>query len=44
MVFAWARDQRVPIAFVLAGGYLGPRLDRDGLVALHRLTVEAAAA
>ena len=28
---------------VLAGGYLGPGLDADGLVDLHRLTVSAAA-
>jgi hypothetical protein len=34
----------VPIAFVLAGGYLGPELERAGLVALHRLTLEAARA
>jgi hypothetical protein len=34
----------IPIAFVLAGGYLGPELERAGLVALHRLTLEAARA
>jgi hypothetical protein len=33
-----------PVAFVLAGGYLGPELERVGLVALHRLTLEAACA
>lgn len=43
MVFAWAREQRLPIAFVLAGGYSGPRLAQDALVDLHRLTIEAAA-
>jgi hypothetical protein len=32
------------VAFVLAGGYLGPELERVGLVALHRLTLEAACA
>ncbi len=42
MVFDWARVQGVPIAFVLAGGYLGSGLDRAGLVALHRLTIAAA--
>ena len=43
LVFAWCRVRRLPIAFVLAGGYIGPGLDEDGLVALHRLTVSAAA-
>ncbi|MEO8161761.1 MAG: hypothetical protein ABI588_10105, partial [Arenimonas sp.] len=43
MVFEWCRDRRLPVAFVLAGGYLGPQLDRAGLVALHRLTLAAAA-
>ena len=41
-VFSWCRMRGVPIAFVLAGGYLGRELDRAGLVALHRLTLEAA--
>ena len=41
-VFSWCRMRGVPIAFVLAGGYLGPELNRAGLVALHRLTLEAA--
>ncbi len=43
-VFSWCRMRGVPIVFVLAGGYLGPELDRAGLVALHRLTLEAACA
>jgi acetoin utilization deacetylase AcuC-like enzyme len=43
-VFSWCRMRAVPIAFVLAGGYLGPELERAGLVALHRLTLEAACA
>jgi acetoin utilization deacetylase AcuC-like enzyme len=42
-VFAWASARELPIAFVLAGGYLGPGLDQAGLVALHRLTLAAAA-
>jgi hypothetical protein len=28
---------------MLAGGYIGERLDQPGLTALHRLTLEAAA-
>src|ERR1700761_5121115 len=43
LVFEWCRDRRLPIAFVLAGGYLGPRLDMPGLVELHRLTLGVAA-
>ena len=42
LVFAWARRRAIPIAFVLAGGYIGPRLDKETLVGLHRLTVAAA--
>jgi hypothetical protein len=41
-VFSWCRMRGIPIAFVLAGGYLGPELNRAGLVALHRLTLDAA--
>ena len=43
MVFDWARRRKLPIAFVLAGGYTGTSLDRAQLVSLHRLTVSAAA-
>jgi hypothetical protein len=28
---------------VLAGGYMSERLDMDGIVDLHRLTIEASA-
>jgi hypothetical protein len=41
---SWCRTRGIPIAFILAGGYLGPELERAGLVALHRLTLEAACA
>ena len=44
LVFEWAARLRIPIAFVLAGGYTSTRLDVDGLVGLHRLTIAAAAA
>jgi len=43
LVFAWCRAQRLPVAFVLAGGYIGGGLTAAGLVALHRLTLAAAA-
>jgi acetoin utilization deacetylase AcuC-like enzyme len=43
LVFAWCRAHAIPVAFVLAGGYVSPRLPRERLVALHRLTVEMAA-
>lgn len=42
LVFGWCEARRLPIAFVLAGGYLGPNLDEAGLVRLHRLTLAAA--
>jgi acetoin utilization deacetylase AcuC-like enzyme len=43
-VFDWCRQQHLPVAFMLAGGYIGEGLDQAGLTALHRLTLEAAAA
>ena len=43
LVFDWCRSRGTPVAFVLAGGYVGPRLDRETLVALHRQTIVAAA-
>lgn len=43
MVFSWARSHGVPVAWVLAGGYMSERLDMDGIVDLHRLTIEASA-
>jgi acetoin utilization deacetylase AcuC-like enzyme len=43
MVFDWCSNRELPIAFVLAGGYVGPRLDRESLVNLHRLTLSVAA-
>jgi acetoin utilization deacetylase AcuC-like enzyme len=43
LVFEWCASRRRPIAFVLAGGYIGRGLDELGLVALHRLTLTAAA-
>jgi acetoin utilization deacetylase AcuC-like enzyme len=44
IVFEWCRRQRVPVAFVLAGGYINARFDESMLVDLHRLTLLAAAA
>jgi acetoin utilization deacetylase AcuC-like enzyme len=44
LVFAWCREQNLPVAFVMAGGYLRPpRMDEARLVELHRLTLAAAA-
>jgi acetoin utilization deacetylase AcuC-like enzyme len=42
-VFEWAAAHGLPVAFVLAGGYVGPRLPKETLVALHRHTVRFAA-
>ena len=43
IVFEWSRRRKMPVAFVLAGGYIGPNLDEPGLVELHRLTLAWAA-
>ena len=42
LVFGWCSHRKLPVAFVLAGGYLGPHLDEQGLVDLHRLTLAQA--
>jgi len=41
IVFEWCRRRALPVAFVLAGGYTGARLDKSELVDLHRLTLFA---
>jgi acetoin utilization deacetylase AcuC-like enzyme len=44
LVFDWCRHRRLPVAFVMAGGYLKPpRMDEARLIDLHRLTLTAAA-
>lgn len=43
MVFEWAKGYGVPVAWVLAGGY-NTGIDMDGLVDLHRIAFEEAAA
>ncbi len=42
LVCAWCREREIPLAFALAGGYVGAALDVAGLVDLHRLTIGAA--
>ncbi|MBP7134089.1 hypothetical protein KBA73_02630 [Patescibacteria group bacterium] len=42
LVFSTFRGRGIPVAFVLAGGYVGQRLDQSMLVDLHRLTIQAA--
>lgn len=43
IVFEWASAHGLPVAFALAGGYVGRRLSRDVLVRLHRSTIGHAA-
>lgn len=43
LVFDWAVEAALPIAFVLAGGYRGNDMTPEHLTALHRSTVETAA-
>lgn len=42
LVLGWCQQRRLPLAFVLAGGYIGPNLDEQGLVALHREVLHCA--
>ena len=39
MVIEWFAQRNIPIAFVIAGGYIGARFSREELVALHRHTI-----
>jgi acetoin utilization deacetylase AcuC-like enzyme len=41
MIFDWFMQRSIPIAFVIAGGYVGHSLSRDELVSLHRMTLQA---
>lgn len=43
IVFEWATSSDVPIAFVLAGGYVSPKRSVEALVAHHRITLRVAA-
>ena len=43
LFFDWAEEHGLPVAFVLAGGYL-QGVGLDELVGLHRLTIRKAAA
>ena len=43
LVFAWCQRRKLPVAFVIAGGYVSRRLDQRALVDLHRLTLISAA-
>ena len=43
IVFAWCRQQKIPVSFVLAGGYKGRDLSQGKLVDLHRLVLQEAA-
>ncbi|MFZ2239933.1 MAG: hypothetical protein WAV90_10370 [Gordonia amarae] len=42
-VFQWCAQRGLPVAFVLAGGYIGSALNPAQLVELHRLTITSAA-
>jgi len=39
LVADWCRENKVPVLFVLAGGYEGPNLDLEGVARLHLLTI-----
>lgn len=42
MVFSWAAEHEIPVAWTIAGGYKSDSFTMDDLVDLHRLTIEAA--
>jgi acetoin utilization deacetylase AcuC-like enzyme len=42
IVFEWAARHAYPVAFVVAGGYIGDQLSQATLVDLHRQTITAA--
>ena len=42
MVFQWCAERRMPVAYCLAGGYIGKRMSQRKLVDLHRLTILSA--
>jgi acetoin utilization deacetylase AcuC-like enzyme len=42
IVFSFFKEKNIPIAFTLAGGYIGPKMTNNSLVKLHRLTIKAA--
>ena len=42
MVFQWCAERRLPVAYCLAGGYIGKRMSQRKLVDLHRLTILSA--
>ena len=43
LIFRWANQKRIPIAFALLGGYRSETLDERGVARLHRLAIAAAA-
>ena len=42
MIFQWCSERHMPIAYCLAGGYIGKRMSQKSLVDLHRLTILSA--
>jgi hypothetical protein len=42
IVFERAPERQIPVAFVLAGGYVSDGLPQSLLVGLHRMTIRAA--
>jgi acetoin utilization deacetylase AcuC-like enzyme len=43
LIFGWAAERKVPVAFALLGGYRNEVLDEQALARLHRLAIAAAA-
>ena len=43
LVFNWCSKNKIPLAFAIAGGYLGPQMDMFKIINLHRITLSQSA-
>jgi len=42
LVFGWFTSRQIPLAFAIAGGYIGGAMKQDDLIALHRVSISVA--
>ncbi len=42
LVFGWFTSRQIPIAFAIAGGYVGGAMKQNDLIALHRVSISVA--
>ena len=41
-MFGWFTSRQIPLAFAIAGGYIGGAMKQDDLIALHRVSISVA--